>query len=71
MHQRTVAHKREVRTWVQDLATDAGAERPDALARALTLLLDGGLADGALEADPAVAAQARESARQLVAAAVR
>ena len=70
VHQRTVDHKDAVRSWVADLAGRAGAGDPDALARTLTLLLDGGLADGALGADPSVADTARESARLLVAAAL-
>ena len=49
--------------------TQAGAPDPDLLARSLTLLLDGGLAEGALSADPAAGAAAQESARALVAAA--
>jgi AcrR family transcriptional regulator len=69
VHDRTVAHKDRVRAWVRDLAAAAGAPDPDGLARSLTLLLDGGLASGALDADPAVADRARESARVLVAAA--
>jgi AcrR family transcriptional regulator len=68
IHERTVAHKRAVRAWVRDLATQAGAADPDALARSLTLLLDGGLADGALAADPAAVVAAKEAARQVVAA---
>jgi AcrR family transcriptional regulator len=67
VHARTVAHKQAVLTWVRHLAARAGAADPDALARSLTLLLDGGLADGALAADPAAAAAAKEAARQLVA----
>ncbi|MGZ6884362.1 MAG: TetR/AcrR family transcriptional regulator [Nocardioidaceae bacterium] len=70
VHERTVAHKREVLGWVRGLAADAGARDPDALARSLTLLLDGGLASGALDADPEAAAQARASAALLVAASV-
>ena len=70
VHDRTVAHKQTVLAWVRDLATRAGAADPNALARSLTLLLDGGLADGALAADPAAAAAAKETARQLVATAV-
>jgi AcrR family transcriptional regulator len=69
VHDRTVAHKQQVRAWVRELAADAGAADPDGLARSLTLLLDGGLASGALDADPAVADQARRTAQQLVAAA--
>ena len=69
-HERTVAHKRAVLAWVRDLAAEAGAADPDGLARALTLLLDGGLASGALDADPEAPALAKASARLLVAAAV-
>ena len=68
VHDRTVAHKQAVLAWVRDLAALAGAADPDALARALTLLLDGGLADGALAANPEAAAAAKDTARQLVAA---
>lgn len=67
-HARTVAHKQAVLAWVRDLAAQAGAADPEMLARSLTLLLDGGLADGALSADPAVADRAKETARLLVAA---
>ena len=70
VHERTVAHKRAVLAWVRGLAAEAGAADPDVLARSLTLLLDGGLASGALDADPEAAAQAKASARLLVAAAV-
>jgi AcrR family transcriptional regulator len=66
VHDRTVAHKRDVREWVRGLAADAGATDPDALARSLTLLLDGGLASGALDAEPDAARLAQESARVLV-----
>lgn len=71
VHDRTVAHKRDVLAWVRRLAVEAGAGDPDGLARALTLLLDGGLASGALDADPEAATQARASAALLVEAAVR
>ena len=66
VHDRTVAHKRDVLRWVRGLAMDAGAEDPEGLARSLTLLLDGGLASGALDADPAAATRAKESAAALV-----
>ena len=69
VHDRTVAHKAAVRAWVEGLADEAGAEDPEGLARSLTLLLDGGLARGALDADPAVADEARRSAALLVRAA--
>ena len=70
VHERTVAHKREVLSWVRGLAASAGAADPDGLARSLTLLLDGALASGALDADPEAALVAKESARALVAAAL-
>jgi AcrR family transcriptional regulator len=66
VHDRTVAHKAAVRAWVRDLAAEAGAADPDGLARSLTLLLDGGLASGALDADPDAAVRASSSARMLV-----
>lgn len=69
VHDRTVAHKAAVLAWVRDLAEQAGAPDPAALARSLTLLLDGGLASGSLDADPEAPAVARASARALVTAA--
>ena len=47
-----------------------GRRDPGGLARSLTLLLDGGLASGALDADPDAAARAAQSARVLVDAAL-
>jgi AcrR family transcriptional regulator len=70
VHDRTVAHKSSVLEWVTGLAADAGARDPRGLARSLTLLLDGGLASGALDADPDAPARARESAQVLVDAAL-
>jgi hypothetical protein len=55
---------------VRELATSAGAADPSGLARALTLLLDGGLASGALDASPQAPEVAKTSARALVAAAI-
>ncbi|HEU5037910.1 MAG TPA: TetR/AcrR family transcriptional regulator [Nocardioides sp.] len=69
VHDRTVAHKDAVRGWVRGLAVDAGARDPDALARALTLLLDGGLTSGTLDAAPDAPTVAKQSAAALVAAA--
>ena len=66
---RTVEHKTVVRAWLTDLARRAGAADPDLLARHLTLLLDGGLAAGVLDADPASPAAAKTAARVLVDAA--
>jgi len=69
VHDRTVTHKKQVLDWVRDLASAAGAEDPSGLARALTLLLDGGLASGALDASPDAPSAAKDSARLLVEAA--
>ncbi len=70
VHDRTVAHKHAVLAWITGLARDAGVADPGRLARSLSLLLDGALASGALDADPEAAAVARSTAAQLVAAAV-
>ena len=70
VHDRTLAHKDAVLAWVRDLAQDAGARDPEALARSLTLLLDGGLASGSLDASPDAPAVAKASAGALVAAAL-
>ena len=66
VHARTVAHKAAVRGWVRDLAAQAGAVHADALARSLVLLLDGGLAAGVLDGDPAAADAAKAAAAVLV-----
>jgi AcrR family transcriptional regulator len=66
VHDRTVAHKQAVLAWMRDLARRAGAADPDRLARTLSLLLDGGLASGALDADPEAAEAARQAADRLV-----
>lgn len=70
VHDRTVAHKRNVLAWIRDLAQRAGAQDPDQLARALTILLDGGLASGALDGDPKSPLTARATAALLVRAAL-
>lgn len=70
VHERTVAHKQAVLSWVPDLAARAGGDDANSLAGLLTLLLDGGLADGALAADPEAPRAARTAARSLVAAAL-
>jgi AcrR family transcriptional regulator len=69
VHGRTVEHKQVVRAWVTDLARRAGAGDPDLLARQLTLLIDGGLASGVLDADTAAPVAAKAAARTLVDAA--
>ncbi|MEW1782165.1 TetR/AcrR family transcriptional regulator, partial [Arthrobacter sp. NPDC080086] len=62
VHERTVAHKQSILAWITQLAERAGAGNPEALARSLTLILDGGLASGVLDADPAAAAAAKATA---------
>jgi AcrR family transcriptional regulator len=71
VHDRTVAHKQHVLAWIRDLSQRAGAQDPGQLARALTLLLDGGLASGALDADPDSPQTARATAGVLVRAALQ
>jgi AcrR family transcriptional regulator len=66
VHERTVAHKASVLAWLRELCSHADIDNPDALARSLALLLDGGLADGALAADPDAARVAKDAARSLV-----
>ncbi|WP_432397076.1 TetR/AcrR family transcriptional regulator [Pseudarthrobacter sp. L19] len=70
VHEQTVVHKQSILAWITELAEEAGARNPEALARSLTLILDGGLASGVLDGDPAAAAAAKSTAEQLVAAAV-
>jgi len=69
VHARTVEHKQVVRAWVTDLARRAGAAHPDLLARQLTMLIDGGLAAGVLDADPATPNAAKAAAQALIDAA--
>lgn len=69
IHDRTLAHKEAVRAWLTGLADEAGAPDPSGLARTLTLLLDGGLASGALDAQPDAPVAARAAAAVLVAGA--
>ncbi|TCN29256.1 AcrR family transcriptional regulator [Kribbella orskensis] len=66
VHARTVEHKNVVRAWVTDLARRARAADPDLLARQLTLLIDGGLSGGVLDADPATPHAAKAAAQVLV-----
>ena len=63
---RTIAHKHAVLAWMGQLARQADVARPRQLARALSLLLDGGLAAGALDADPEAAEVACATAASLV-----
>ena len=66
VHARTVEHKATVRAWVRDTAERADADGPEALACALTLLLDGALAEGVLAAAPSAAQAAKDAAAALV-----
>ena len=66
VHARTVEHKTVVRAWVTDLAQRAGAKDSELLARQLTLLIDGGLASGVLDADLSAAEAAKQAARALI-----
>lgn len=66
VHARSVEHKAAVRAWVRDMAVQGHARDPEALALALTLLLDGGLAVGVLDGDPSAARGARKAAADLV-----
>ncbi|HRY10492.1 MAG: TetR/AcrR family transcriptional regulator [Actinobacteria bacterium] len=70
IHTRTLRHKNQVRAWVRQLAVDANAADPDALARSLTLLLDGGLASGSVDAGADAPVVAKAAAQALVSAAV-
>jgi AcrR family transcriptional regulator len=71
VHQRTVAHKRAVRAWVTDLCRRAGAVDPDALGRQLTVLIDGALSEGVLDADKDTVSAAKAAAAALVEVACR
>lgn len=71
VHARTVEHKRVVRAWIADLARRAHARDPELLARQLTLLIDGGLSAGVLDADPATPATAKAAAQALIDGACR
>jgi AcrR family transcriptional regulator len=69
VHDATVAHKRVVRAWVTELATEAAAADPAGLGAALTVLLDGGLAVTALEGAMPTVDRVRAAAAALVDAA--
>ena len=65
VHDRTLAHKMAVLRWVTDLAREAGAVDPGRARALATLLLDGGLASGSVDARPDAPAVAKASARAL------
>ena len=64
---------RDARRWTRELmsklAKEAGATRPDALARQLVLLYDGAAASAQMDGDPGVAAAAKTAAALLIDAA--
>ncbi|MEU4173347.1 TetR/AcrR family transcriptional regulator [Streptomyces sp. NPDC026665] len=62
----TAKHKMRVRAWVRGMAEAAGAPDPDELALQITLLIDGTLAAGKLEQNPAMPAAAKAAAQALV-----
>ena len=64
-----IDHKARVRTWLTGVAERAGAIEPDLLAGQLAVLLDGALADTALEGNDSPARRAQSAAVLLVAAA--
>lgn len=71
VHDRTLAHKEAIREWVRAMADDAGARDPEALARTLTLLLDGGLASGSMDGRPDAPVTAKAAAQVLIDASLR
>ncbi|HVV24809.1 MAG TPA: TetR/AcrR family transcriptional regulator [Pseudonocardiaceae bacterium] len=62
----TVAHTERRHAWLLGLATAAGADDPEALARHIGLLIDGALASGRLLQDRSVVDQAKTAARAAV-----
>ncbi|MFR9777053.1 TetR/AcrR family transcriptional regulator [Micromonospora sp. MS34] len=63
----TVRHTVRRQAWLTELATQAGAGDPVALARQIGLLIDGALASGRLSQDRTVVDEAKVAARSLVA----
>lgn len=65
----------ETRAWLRtlfaDLAREAGAAKPDALAQRLVLLYDGALVSAQMDRNPGAAADARDMAALLLDAATR
>ncbi|HEV8221152.1 MAG TPA: TetR/AcrR family transcriptional regulator [Streptosporangiaceae bacterium] len=68
--QATADYRNWLRTLFRDLAAEAGATDPDALARQLHLLYDGLAATAWLDHDPSVVADTVAAARILVGAAI-
>ena len=61
-----VAEKASMRARLEELARAAGMRKPKALARELSLLMDGALVAAAMEQSPAPVAAARSAATKLV-----
>jgi AcrR family transcriptional regulator len=59
-------YQQDVRSYLTELARDAGAHEPDALARQLQLLLDGATFDALVEGSAEPAWHARQAAATLV-----
>jgi hypothetical protein len=64
----TRAHHRHRQDWLTQLAREAEADAPEALAEHIGLLIDGALASGRLLQDRSVVDAAKAAARALVAA---
>ena len=63
-------HKRLMAAYIEELARDAGASAPAALAGQLALLIDGATVAAQIHCDYAPAAEAKRAAATLIAAAV-
>lgn len=62
----TVQHTERRQEWLTELATEAGAAEPAALARQIGLLIDGALTSGRLLQDRSVVDEAKAAARSLL-----
>lgn len=69
IHAAAAEHKRLMTRYVRDLAAAAGAPRPEALAAALSLLIEGAVVTAHIGGSPAPARTARRAAATLLAAA--
>ncbi len=66
IHVAAAEHLRLVLAYVRELATDAGAEDADALARELMLLMEGAIVMAHVAGQADAARQARKAAKTLV-----
>lgn len=67
IHASAAEHKKLVRSYIKGLAASAGASDPDALANALTLLMEGAITMAYVCGEKDAAARARDTAETLVA----